>query len=149
MIRNATHEDVPKLVELAKAMHADSKFNHFNFYPTKLDALMHALVDSEDGFALVAEKAGVVIGGFIGYITTHFFGTDRTACDYGTFVRKTERGGAGSLLIAEYVKQAKQRGVAEIVIANSTGMDLNKVAKAFERAGFSHDGHVYSMRVTV
>jgi GNAT superfamily N-acetyltransferase len=146
MIRNAEDKDITRLVELGAVMHSESKFAQYSFDPWKLHSLIEFLSVSSDGIALVAEKDGEVVGGFLGFIQAHFFGRDLASYDYGLFVAPEHRASTiGPRLIKAYIAEAKSRGVAEICIANSTGVNKDRIGRLFEHMGFSHDGYVFSM----
>lgn len=147
MVRDATPDDVQAMVRLGQAMHAESRYAAFNFDPIKLASEIEALIEQEDGFALVAERNGEVVGAFIGYVGTHYFGNDRVAMDLALIVAPSERASMlGVQLVKRYIQQAKAKGVADIVLSNSTGVDSNRVADLFERLGFQRQGFVFSMR---
>mgnify|MGYP000918724954 CR=1 FL=1 len=148
MIRNATHEDVNRMVELGALMHAESKFRAYSFDPWKLAATIGALIDGEDGIAIVAEEDGEIVGGFIGFLSEHYFGRDKASYDLALFLQPEHRVGTLAMrLIRAYIKVAKEKGASEVVIANSTGVAKERVARLFEHAGFKHDGFVFSMNV--
>lgn len=147
MIRNATVADVPRMVELGKQMHAASKFRAYSFDVAVLEATINGLIDKPRGIALVSEVDGVIVGGFIGYLTEHFFGFDLASYDLALFLEPEHRGGiTAARLIKAYIDQAREKGAAEIVVANSTGIAKERTAQLFARAGFSHDGYVFSMK---
>lgn len=147
MIRDAVRDDVQTIVEIARTMHAESKFAAYDFDPDKLADLVLELIETPRGLVFVAEVDSQVVGGFVGGVSTHFFGNDLVSSDYGTFVVPEHRNtGVGAELILAYVERAKALGVDEISIANSTGYKPEKVAALFKALGFSQDGYVFSMR---
>jgi hypothetical protein len=52
----------------------------------------------------------------------------------------------GPRLIKQYIEQARGKGAAEIVFANTTGYEKERVGRLFERLGFNHDGYVFSVQ---
>lgn len=147
MIRNARLEDVPTLVEIGRVMHAEGQYAAYNFDEAKLRREIDALIELDQGIALVSEENGHVVGGFIGMVHEHFFGHDKVSYDQALFLLPQHRSGfQGMKLIKEYISQAKDKGAAQITIANSTGFEMDKVASLYERLGFEHVGYVFTMR---
>ena len=148
-IRRATHTDVETLTELSFVMHQESQFKQYNFNADKVRRMWTSYIELPAmGIALAAELDGKLVGAFLGGVVEHFFGDDRQAYDLGLFVHPEHRNSkVGALLLLEYIKQAKEMGVDEIMIANSTGVDPERVAMLFERAGFTKYGYVYRMNV--
>lgn len=145
-IRNAELKDVIQIVNLAHEMHQETQFNQYDFDAVKLAEYVHTLIESDWGIALVAEHENEIVGGFIGAVWPHFFGNSRQAVDFGMFMMKEKRGGlTGYRLLKAYIKAAKEKNADEIVIANSTGVDREAVARLFEKVGFNHVGYVFTM----
>lgn len=147
-IRNAELSDVVDIVKLAYEMHQESRFNQYDFNGVKLAEFVHRLIEESWGIAIVAEQDKELVGGFIGMVHPHFFGNSNQAVDFGLFVQKEKRGGlTGFRLLKQYIKVAKEMNAEEIVIANSTGVDREVVARLFEKIGFTHVGYVFTMNV--
>ena len=147
MIRNAEEKDLDRLVELSKQMHAESStYSRYSFDVEKLRNYMWGTILNDSGILIVYEKDGQIIGGFIGWIGEQWFGNDSVACDLGLFVEKDKRGAmAGALLIKRFTEIAKEKGAAQVVISNSTGVDKDRVGKLYEKLGMEHVGFVYSL----
>lgn len=144
MIRNATYADIPALVALGREMHATSIFSTFNYDEEKTSGLIRTLVDVHIGIAIVSETDGIIEGGFIGAVHEHYFGRDLQATDYALFLTMTARNGRlGLRLIDEYVTQALAKGAKQIMLANSTGYQADRVANIFESRGFKKLGYVF------
>ena len=91
-----------------------------------------------NGFAFVEDG-----GFFIGVMSQHFFGYDCFTTDLALYVEKEKRGTEIAMsLIMEYIKEAKELGISDIRIGNSTG----NVGGLYERCGFTHVGGVYVYR---
>lgn len=145
-IRKAEVKDVVEIVNLAYEMHQETQFKQYDFDPVKLAEYIHRLTSEDWGIALVAEHDDEIVGGFIGAVWPHFFGNSKQAVDFGLFVAPEFRGGlTGFRILKHYIKTAKEMGAEEIVIANSTGIDRDGVARLFEKVGFNHVGYVFTM----
>jgi N-acetylglutamate synthase-like GNAT family acetyltransferase len=144
MIRPATTNDIPAMVALGRLMHEESIYAPYAFDGEKVSNLIAALITTRFGIALVEEQGGVVIGGFIGVIQQHWFGSDTCASDFALFVDPAHRTGmTGLKLIKQYIKTAREKGADQIMLANSTGVEAERVAKLFESLGFKRRGYVF------
>ena len=66
-IRTATLEDVPRLVELGAALHAESpRWSRIPFSPARAAETLTGLILHADGVVYVAERGGQIIGGIAG-----------------------------------------------------------------------------------
>ena len=147
MIRDARHADVLRMIELGQAMHAESKYRCYDFDRLKLANTISDLIVSDRGIAIVAEVDGGIVGALIGYLAEHYFGNNLAAYGLALFIDPEHRNGmVGPRLIKQYVEQAQVNGAAEIVFANTTGYEKERVGRLFERLGFNHDGYVFSMQ---
>ena len=103
MIRNATTEDLPRLLELGEAMHAESRYSIMSFDREKVAGLLTTLMTTDTGFLMVAETDGRIIGGFAGIVSEHWFSHDKLASDIALFIeqefrRQAKRGGDSGYL---------------------------------------------------
>lgn len=146
MIRYAEEKDLDRLVELGKQMHAESKYAIYNFDSAKLRNHLWSGIWHDDGILIVSEKDGEIIGGFYGWMSEQYFGNDKVAVDLALFVQQDKRGAmAGALLVKRFIEIAKEKGAAQIVISNSTGVDKDRVGQLYEKLGMEHVGYVYSL----
>lgn len=146
MIRNAEEKDLDRLVEMGKVMHAESKYSIYSFDEEKLRNYLFTCIWHDDGIALVAEREDKIVGGFVGWMSEQYFGYDKVAVDLALFVDPDKRGAmAGAMLIKRFIEVSKEKGAAQIVISNSTGVDKERVGKLYEKMGMEHVGFVYSL----
>lgn len=146
MIREATRDDIPAMLALGEAMHGESRYARFPWNVEKVTKLLQALVDSEDGLALIAEQDGEPVGGFIGAACDHWCTDARTSSDFALFVRPDHRGGMlGLRLLRRYAAWARSRGVADDLICTgiTTGIDVAASTRLFELAGFKTAGPLF------
>lgn len=146
-IRNATHDDVAFMAHVGNEMHQESQFNKYEYDESKVQDILHYLIDAPRSILLVAvDDADEPFGAFAGDMIQHFFGPCWQAFDIFTFVRPDKRGGIAAFkLLQEYVRQAKEKGADEIYIANSTGVMPEKVRGLFEAIGFKQQGYTFTM----
>lgn len=141
MIRLATLADVPRMLDLAERFHAESALAHLSFNRAKLSRVIPGLIDYRRGLALVATRAGDVIGGFMGVAEEHFFCDQLFSFDLCTFIAPEHRGGfTATSLLRAYVHWAQRLGVAEINAGVASGIDHDMAIAVFEAVGFRKTG---------
>jgi GNAT superfamily N-acetyltransferase len=146
MIRHAEHHDIAAMVAVGREMHATSIFSKFDFNEEKLALHIGMLIELDSGIALVSEVDGEIQGGFIGAVVPHFFGNDLQSFDYALFLTEHARTGATGLrLIKAYIAEARAKGANQIMLANSTGYQPERVARLFESMGFKRLGYVFEL----
>lgn len=144
MIRPANLLDIPRMVQLGAAMHAESRFASLSWDADKVAELIAGLIDHRQGLALVAVREGQVIGGFLGACEAHFFSSDKFACDLALFVEPGKRGGvAAARLLKAFVTWAQKQGASMIQSGITTGVDLDKSTKLYQACGFAHVGNLF------
>lgn len=147
MIRNATHDDIPAMLVLGEAMHAESRFAHRTWQTEKVRALMAWLIDDADGLMLVYDHQGVPVGGFLGMVQDHWCTDSRESCDLALYVLPAFRGTiAAARLLMKYREWARGRGAESRLLGITTGVDLATSTKLYERIGFQHVGHLFEDR---
>jgi GNAT superfamily N-acetyltransferase len=140
LIRKATLEDLPRLVDLGKVLHAESDYAQYDFRIEKVYEYLYSLVDSPDGIMLVGEEADEIVGAFIGCVGGHWFGDCTVSYDLALFVAPKRRGSMlCARLVRAYIRAATDLGVDEILIGNSTAVRSDRVdmvERLYERLGF-------------
>lgn len=145
MIRRATSADIPRLVDLGRVMHAEApNFCGMRFDAARLAATVGSVIGNEaHGFARVAERNDLVIGGLVAVATPHFFSPDLVACDLALFVAPEHRGGiAVARLVAAYRDWGRALGVAKVQIGLMTGIETERVEALLNRLGARRAGLV-------
>lgn len=139
MIRQATHADIPAMVELGRALCAESpRWARLTFNGEKLATLLVSLIDSPDGFAWVAVASGAVVGALIGIVDEHWASDDRVAQELSLFVREDARGAIyAARLITVLDAWAESRGAKWLQAGASTGVAIDRTALLYERLGFT------------
>lgn len=136
-IRPATAADLPRLVELGAALHAESP--RWGRIPLNYDKCAKALADmiaGADSAVFVAERNGVVIGGIAGVIQEHWACDARVAHEASFFVTPEYRGTfAACRLICTLVAWARCRKAAWLFVGTSTGVHSELTARLYERLG--------------
>lgn len=138
MIRAATLEDIPALVELGRQLHAESpRWSRLAYSAEKVAALVHYLITSSDGFAWVAVRRGAIVGYLIALIDAHWCSDDRVAQELSFFVRSDARGALyAARLIAVLDAWAEMKGAKWCQVGISTGIDVKRAVRLYQRLGF-------------
>jgi GNAT superfamily N-acetyltransferase len=143
MLRSATLLDMPRLLELARAMHAESRFSRLALNEEKTESLLAYLVQDSSGFVMVGEVDGLVVGAFAGSCQPHFFSDELVACDLALFVEPGRRGGVlAARLVQAFVGWAKFKGAVLIQAGISTGVNVEASTRLFHACGFRDIGPI-------
>ncbi len=146
MIRDAVEADIPTLLGLGAMMHQESIYAAYHYDRSKVEDLMRAMIFSRYGLLFVSQENGVIQGGFMGSINPHWFGSDLVASDFALFLAPEHRNGrTGLRLVKHYIEQAKAKGASQIMLSNSTGVELERVASLYESMGFVKRGYVLEL----
>lgn len=146
MIRPATPDDLPRLLELGAAMHAESRFRTVAFSRGKVEKLLGNLMQGA-GCVLVAERDGEIIGGFAGGLTPYYFSEELMATDLALFVSSDRRGGIAAVaLIRSFIEWAYEHGAREVLLGTNFGED-SPANELYRRIGLQQVGNLFSSGV--
>jgi GNAT superfamily N-acetyltransferase len=142
MLRAATIDDLPALVELGAVMHAESpRYARLRFDAGRLAQTLTGLLSTPDGFLWVAEREGEIVGGLAAVVVQHWCSADRVAADLALFMTPDARGTlAPARLVNRYVAWARERGAVHVQFGVSTGVHPEQTAQLLERLGFARCG---------
>lgn len=145
MIRDAVKEDLPRLIEIGKVMHAEARrLNKFPYVPAKVYLVMSNLIGNENGFLRVVEQDGVVVGGLAAAIEPQWFSTGLMAYDMGLFILPEKRGTpAAAQLVSQYVIWAREKNAVITQFGISTGVHIASTGALLEHLGFKPSGFFY------
>jgi hypothetical protein len=134
-----------ELMALAFVMHNESTYKTFNFNAEKTRNYIETVITNESGLALVyVNKHGNIIGGILGWISEHWFGSDKLLCDIALFINPSVRGGiAAARLIKAFIKHGEHNDCKQVILSNSTGYQKDRVGALYERMGMEQVGYVY------
>lgn len=147
MIRPATVEDIPRIVELGRMMHLESRYAPISFSEEKVAALIEKLISS-DGVVFVAEIDGEIVGGIAGAVTEFWFSTEKLAFDYSFFLTPDARQGMQAVrLMVAFENWAKLNGVRQIDLGITTGVHVDKTAHLYGGMGYKECGRLFVKEV--
>lgn len=149
MIRAATTFDIPRLLDLARAMHAESRFaDRYPLAEDKLATMLEGAILSRVWCALVVERDGEVIGGFVGYVSEQWFSRAKVAQDVALFIEPSRRGGMEAVrLIQSFAAWGRDQGAIDIEIGVNTGVQMERTGRLLAAAGFNLVGQLYTKGV--
>lgn len=142
MIRAATLDDLPTLINLGEQMHAESpRFRRIRFSRVRLGHTLAGLIRSPMGFVWVAESSGEVTGGLAALASPHWCSDDVVAMDLGLFMAPAHRGGAAAArLVKRYHRWAREAGATLIQQGVTTGVHTDQTVQLLERLGMTRCG---------
>lgn len=137
MIRYATPHDVPELVALGAMMAAESpRYRRYRYSAAKVGALFERLIESDDGFLMMAERDGRPIAVMAATAMEHWMSSDRIACDFGLFIDPAHRGGMlAARFVRAYREWQRERGVVDAFLGISTGVHVEQTARFYKTLG--------------
>lgn len=137
MIRNATVNDIPKMIEIGKNLANSTTYKSVNYSEERIEATIKILI--EHGFCVVAEKNGEVVGSMMGDVYTPWYSNDRMGIDYVLYIEREHRNG---LLAVKMIKKFEQwcisMGVKQIRPGIGTG-DKNAI-RMYKALGYQSVG---------
>lgn len=147
MIRPAATADIPQLVALGEAMHAESRYARFPWNARKVCGLMDWLIANDDGLLLVAERDGEIVGGFLGMAADHWAVDMRVATDFALYVVPDRRGGMAAVrLLRAYKAWVAERAVDEANLGITTGVKVEATSRLYQAEGFMPAGHLFELQ---
>lgn len=147
MIRDAELEDAKTIERILRDMWHETRYSRFKYNGEKILDLIFKLITTPRGIAIVSDNDGID-GVFLGVIGEQFFADGLQSSDFIQYVSSDSRGkGIGKSLINEYIKQAKERGVDDICIGSSSGINVERIGKMYEKLGFSMIGTTHALEV--
>ena len=147
MIRPATHDDVPRLVELGAIMHATTSFRDQPYSSERTGDFLKGLIDGA-GVMFAAEVSGQVVGGLAGAVGQQWFNNDLIAYEYCVFIEPTRRQGIiATRMILAFQEWARIKGAKQIVMGVTTGVNIEGTTRLYQSLGFEYAGPVFKMEL--
>lgn len=146
MIRKATRDDIPLMVELAAEYLQHSSYAPLVYDKIKTHDFLDELLD-EKGFMVVAERDGQIVGGMVGDVITPWFSDDKIGVEYIIYMHPDYRTGRDAYrLIRSWVEWCKYQDVKQIRPAISSG--VNRGERLYQAMGFEVVGSNFLMNVS-
>jgi len=143
-------EDLPTLVELARAMHVHSAYSVVPFEQVMCEVSLEMLIAEDQYCFFVAEKDEQIIGALPGMLVPMFpFSRALKLADVAVYVSPEHRGSrAGLMLINAYENWGKEKGAVFCYLGVTTG--YNKAGDFYKKIGYTEVGGFYckDLRIT-
>lgn len=142
MIRTATIEDIPRIVELGRMLHAESaEYRDISYDQDKVAETMIDAIERR-GVVFVYERDGAIIGGVAGVITEYWFSREKIAGDYSVFVEPAHRNGLITVrLILAFKAWARRLGARQVKMGVTTG--ITGADRLYQSLGMRHCGNLF------
>lgn len=147
MIRVATPDDIPRIIELGITLHATTSYASQPYVHEKAAAHLRELIAGA-GVVFVADIGGEVVGAMAGGIVDQWFNHELVAYDYSIFVEPSHRHGITALrLVRAFVEWARLKGATRVEMGICTGVNVEGVGRLYEHAGFHLAGPLYAQEL--
>ena len=144
MIRHATHEDIPRIVEMAARFYAQTRYVEIAPLVNESAAGL-ALLMMDQGVMLVAESAGNVVGMVGLFIEPFTFNVDKTmATEIVWWVDpEHQRTGIGAELLAGIEPACRDKG-ADIIRMMCLAGQSESAEAIYSRMGYTASEHAFT-----
>ena len=144
-VREATEEDLPRLLELMGDFHRASTQVRMPLNVPKVEAMLRECIRQPMLGAWVWGPEGSGVQGFyLGRVNDWWFTDELVAFDIAVFIDEAHRGsGAAGTLFETFKAWAKERGAATVFPGISTGVGLERAARFYEGHGMRKIGYVF------
>lgn len=142
-VRRATGEDAAALLDMGRAMHAESPHYQGRGWDDArvleaIDLFTGPAAEAGQALLLVAEDGGELVGMAAVFVAQDWFGPDRYVTDRVVYVRPDRRGSPVFLRLVHAVEGwAQAIGVPEVTIGVSTGVHVGATVHAYQRLGYT------------
>jgi len=148
MIRDATLEDIPTLLEMSQRFYYKANWKRYATFEDALGGITDwytSCINSERLYCSVAEVDGEIVG-FLNGVLSEVFWTPDVLCAHETVLwvePKARNAQVGSKLLSAFTVWAGERG-AKLVAAGSTqAVDPKAVGGVLRRLGFTLEEKIY------
>jgi L-amino acid N-acyltransferase YncA len=139
MIRQAIESDIPALVEMGQLLHDESSYKHVSYSPERVAAT--CLLMMKNGFLVVAEKDGEVVGGMMGDVQVAWYTTERMGFDLSLYIKPEHRSGMMAMrMIKRFENWCIKMGATQIRPGIGTGNP--SVTRLYKALGYKYVGEL-------
>lgn len=141
MIRPATTADIPDIVEHGRRMHTDTSYAHVTYSPARVAATCATLISN--GFIIVAELDGVIVGAMLGDVCQPWYTEDYTGIEHALYLQPEHRNGLlAAKMVRSFEKWCVSMGAKQIRPGVGTG--VGNVERLYEALGFKRVGSFFN-----
>lgn len=143
MLRKATAHDLQAVIEMGYRLCDRTPQAHIPRDRQAIAQTITSCMHSSLACCFVTERSGQLSGVIVGVAQQYWFSRKRQAVD---LMFTSEHPGDGLRLLHKFVDWAwAVPGVVEVTMSQSSGIEVERTGRLFEREGFRHVGGVYSM----
>ena len=148
MIRVATEDDIPRMLELGRQLHDESRFSVYPLNEQRTIDFFKMVINGGSTCAFVSIQKGEIVGGFMGGIADHWSCDLITAFDYSLFIDKAHRNGTTAIkLIVAFETWAEEMNADEMTIGITTGVNTEGTTRLYESLGYKQVGPMFTRRI--
>lgn len=139
MIRLATHDDIPALIECGRRFHAEAGVLDevgATFSPERLRATLTDLIGKESACVVVAEKGGAVVGGAAALAYPSFFSDTLSAQELFWWIDPLHRGATTALRMLWMLEQWAGAVGCKTLTMVAIAIPDSPASKIYLRQGF-------------
>jgi len=140
-MRAAKLSDVPRLLELSVALHAESRFSRFPVNLEKAECFFIEALTAEPGHSIFLVDGDPIHALFLAAVKAFWWGDALEAADITMYVSPEKRGGpSAARFIREYKRITKSLGVIDTKLAIGTEIHTERTGRFYETLGFKQYG---------
>lgn len=147
-IRFAQKSDVARVMELGKAMVAESRFSHLGVNEKKMLAAIEGTLSHPTSACLLLadDSNGNTVGMLAGFATEYFFCDGIVVQDRAFYVAPERRGSSAAVkLLIAFRRWAESRNANELNINMSVAIDMARFNRLMTHMGFKCCGSNFSL----
>jgi len=144
IVRKVKENDISSMVKIGELMHRIGSFKKVKYSKDKVFKTIRASMDSDMMVFFVAEDEDGYAGMMGGFVVEYPISYEKYASDFLMFIKEEKRGGDTAIkLLNLFEEWAKSKGVKEIRLGSSHGVDTEKVKKFYEWQKYETIGHLF------
>lgn len=149
LVRPAKREDIDKIIDMVYSMLNESVYAFLPFDREKVRRGIIAFIEKPDKYCFFVAEEGKILSGILGgYLTDYYFCQEKLACDSVLFVKPEYRGSSAAMkLVRTFRDWAASRKAREVCLGVSSGVNLERTNRFYEKMGFTRVGGVYKQRL--
>ena len=147
MIRPATLDDIPRILELGVIMHASTDYASLDYHQERAGQFMADLIGGQ-GVVFLAEIDGTVVGGMAGAIGQRWFNADLFAYEIALFLDPSRRHGiTAAKLVRAFIHWSRAQGAKQIEVGITTGRDVEAITLFYRSLGFKSELPMFKLEI--
>ena len=142
-LRRVTYQDLAELVDLlARVLPTIKTYENIPVSPDRIRTLIQANLDNPDMFGQLLDDGQRIVGIGLGFLTKYGFSTETHAQDMILYIDPEYRSiRVVKRMVDAFCTWAEGKGVRQIFISNTAGIDPAIHARLMARFGFEDVGH--------